>query len=278
MNEAFKPNPGLVEPVGPSRPDEPMATPAPPARRRGKWIGRGVGLLVVLGAAALVWHRIETPTSPRGQFGPGQRDAAPQTVRVAPITQGDMPITIDALGTVTPLATVTVRTQIAGKLMERRLHGGPDRQERRFPRPDRPAALSGRARSGAGATRQGQAALGQAQADLARYQTLNKQDSIAKQQVEDQRFLVAQDKAAIAVDQAQIDTAKLNIDYTHIVSPINGPRRPAARRSRQLRAADRHDRHRRHHRDRPDQRHLPDAGGQSASHQPRVSTPARSCR
>ena len=62
----------------------------------------------------------------------------------------------------------------------------------------------------------------QASADLARYETLSKQDSIAHQQVDDQAFLVAQDKAAMASDQAQIDAAKLNIYYTHIVSPING--------------------------------------------------------
>ena len=66
------------------------------------------------------------------------------------------------------------------------------------------------------------ALYGQAQADLARYITLSKQDSIAHQQVEDQTFLVAQDKAAIATDQAIIDAAKLNIYYTHIVSPITG--------------------------------------------------------
>jgi multidrug efflux system membrane fusion protein len=62
----------------------------------------------------------------------------------------------------------------------------------------------------------------QAQSDLARYQLLNRQDSIAKQQVDDQVFLVAQDKAAIGVDQAQIKTAQLNLDYTHIVAPVNG--------------------------------------------------------
>ncbi len=51
---------------------------------------------------------------------------------------------------------------------------------------------------------------------------MSKQDSIARQQVEDQVFLVAQDKAAIATDQAQIDTAKLNIAYCHIVAPVSG--------------------------------------------------------
>jgi multidrug efflux system membrane fusion protein len=62
----------------------------------------------------------------------------------------------------------------------------------------------------------------QAEADYARYQTLGKQDSIATQQIEDQRFLVAQDKAAMASDQAQIDAANLNIAYCRIVAPISG--------------------------------------------------------
>ena len=47
-------------------------------------------------------------------------------------------------------------------------------------------------------------------------------DSISKQQVADQQALVAQDKAAIATDSAQVQTAQLNLDYTHIVSPITG--------------------------------------------------------
>ena len=66
------------------------------------------------------------------------------------------------------------------------------------------------------------ALLGQAQSDLARYQQLAKQDSIAQQQVADQIALVAQDKAAITTDQAMVKTAKLNVAYTHIVSPVTG--------------------------------------------------------
>jgi multidrug efflux system membrane fusion protein len=67
-----------------------------------------------------------------------------------------------------------------------------------------------------------QALLGQAQSDLVRYQQLAKQDSIAQQQVADQVALVAQDKAAIAADQALVKTAELNVAYTHIVSPVTG--------------------------------------------------------
>ena len=67
-----------------------------------------------------------------------------------------------------------------------------------------------------------QALLGQAQGDLARFQQLAKQDSIAMQQVADQIALVAQDKAAIAADQAMVKTAELNVGYAHIVSPVTG--------------------------------------------------------
>jgi membrane fusion protein, multidrug efflux system len=67
-----------------------------------------------------------------------------------------------------------------------------------------------------------QALLSQAQGDLARFQQLAKQDSIAMQQVSDQIALVAQDKAAIAADQAMVKTAELNVAYTHIVSPVTG--------------------------------------------------------
>jgi multidrug efflux system membrane fusion protein len=133
-----------------------------------------------------------------------------------------MPITIDALGTVTPLATVTVKTQISGKLMQVGYKEGQLVKEGDFL-----AQIDSRPYEATLAQAQGQIAKDtslyqQAQADLARYVTLNKQDSIAHQQVDDQTFLVAQNKAAIASDQATIDAAKLNIYYTHIVSPING--------------------------------------------------------
>jgi len=67
-----------------------------------------------------------------------------------------------------------------------------------------------------------QALLQQAQTNLVRFKILLKQDSISRQQAEDQRFLVMQDQGAIKTDQANIDSAKLNIAYCHIVSPVDG--------------------------------------------------------
>ena len=64
--------------------------------------------------------------------------------------------------------------------------------------------------------------LEQAKTNLKRFQTLGRQDSIAQQQLDDQRFLVAQDAGTVQTDQGTVDNAKLNLAYCHIVSPIDG--------------------------------------------------------
>ena len=67
-----------------------------------------------------------------------------------------------------------------------------------------------------------QAVLGEAQVDLTRYQTLAKQQSIALQQAQDQEFVVQQDKATVGVDQANVDTATINLGYTRVLAPFDG--------------------------------------------------------
>ena len=228
MNEAFKPDAERAKPLDPAQPDRALPDlPAPSSpearpRRRGKWAGRALGVIVLLAAATFAWEKAETPKTSQGQDGKGEKAAPPQAVRVAAVTKGDMPVTLDALGTVTPFGTVTIRTQIAGKLMEVGFEEGQMVKKGDFiaqidPRPYK-AALD----QAKGQLAKDQAALEQAESDLSRYETLNRQDSIAKQTVATQQALVAQDRAAIIVDQAQIETAQLNLDYTHITSPITG--------------------------------------------------------
>ncbi|MDE3177443.1 MAG: MdtA/MuxA family multidrug efflux RND transporter periplasmic adaptor subunit, partial [Pseudomonadota bacterium] len=212
-------DPARMREVQPARP---LETPEanPPRRRRGR---RLIGVIVLAALAIVAFERLE-------KLAPGTVESKkaepagppPQTIRAATAERGQMPITLDALGTVTPLATVTIRTQISGKLMSVGFTEG-----QLVKAGDFLAQIDSRPFEAALAQAQGQLAkdaslLQQAQANLARYQTLNRQDSIAKQQVDDQAFLVAQDKAAIATDTAQIDTAKLNIAYTRITSPITG--------------------------------------------------------
>jgi len=217
MNEVFKP-----EVVERSRTDPPGrgAPPAPTKPRRG--LARRLLLILALAAAGFfAFEKFET-RAPPATASKTERAGPPQTVRVAPVALGDMPITLDALGTVTPFETVTIKTQIAGKLVEVGFTEGEMVKKGDFiaqidPEPYRAALAAAEAQLA-----KDQALLAQAQNNLARYQALAKQDSIAIQQVTDQQALVAQDKAAIAADEAQIDTAKINLNYTRIVSPIAG--------------------------------------------------------
>ena len=183
-----------------------------------------MALVVLLAAAAVfAWQKFENiaPSTNEGQNA-GRSGQPPQTVRVGAVALGDMPLTIDALGTVTPFETVTIKTQIAGNLQEVGFTEGQTVKTGDFlaqidPRPYEAALAQAK-----GQLAKDQALLGQAQSDLARYEALSKQDSISKQQVDDQQALVAQDKAAIVTDQAQVKTAELNVAYTHIVSPVTG--------------------------------------------------------
>ena len=214
MNEALKPD--AVRDAAPAIGKAP--------RPRGRRFVVRIALVVVLAAAAIfAWQKFENiaPSTNEGQNA-GRSGQPPQTVRVGAVTLGDMPLTIDALGMVTPFETVTIKTQIAGNLQEVGFTEGQTVKTGDFlaqidPRPYEAALAQAK-----GQLAKDQALLGQAQSDLARYEQLNKQDSISKQQVDDQAALVAQDKAAILTDQAQVKTAELNLAYTHIVSPVTG--------------------------------------------------------
>src|SRR5271170_284055 len=215
MNEALKPD-DVTQRSAPA----PVET-APPRRRS---LLLRIAVVAALAAAAVVaWQKLER-SEPSGQQGEdsGRPAQPPQTVRVAAATLGDMPLTIEALGTVTPFETVTIRTQIAGNLQEVGFAEGQIVKKGDFlaqidPRPYEAALAQAQ-----GQLAKDQALLAQHQGDLARYQQLAKQDSISQQQVTDQVSLVAQDKAAIATDQAMVKTAELNVGYTHIVSPVTG--------------------------------------------------------
>ena len=160
---------------------------------------------------------LQTPkNSGRGQ------ETAPQPVGVATIGTGDIKVVVTALGTVTPIATVTVKTQVNGQLLEVGFKEGQTVKKGDFlaqidPRPFQltEAQLEGQ-------LVHDQGLLDQARMDLARYQTLAKQNSIARQTAEDQVFIVKQFEGSVKSDQAQIDTQKLNLIYAHIVSPIDG--------------------------------------------------------
>jgi len=197
--------------------------PAPLVRRRrgarlGPWLIGGLILLLAGGAYYLISTRQAAQQARGGRFS----QTGPMPVAVAPAVKGDMPVVLTALGTVTPLATVTVKTQINGQLVKIAFQEGQMVHQGDFlaeidPRPYQ-AALD----QALGQLGRDQALLRTAENDLQRYRTLVQQDSIAKQTYDTQVELVRQDQAVVKTDQALVDNARLNLNYCHIVSPVTG--------------------------------------------------------
>ncbi len=155
-----------------------------------------------------------------GRGGPGQN--GPVAVATATATSGDIDVKIPALGTVTPLATVTVRTQISGimqKLLftEGQLVKQGDTLAQIDPRPYEAALQQMQ-----GNLKRDQALLADAKLDLKRYEGLVKEDSIAEQQLDTQRALVDQYVGTVESDEGQLKTAEVNLIYTKITAPATG--------------------------------------------------------
>ncbi len=193
------------------------APPVSIARRRRSvwpWV---ILLLLLLGIGFLV-SRLG------GRSAPPQRGAGtgPQAVSVAQAAAADMQVADSGLGTVTSLASVVVQTQISGVLQTIGFHEGQIVRRGDFlaqidPRPYQ--ALLDQAR---GNLAHDQGLLRQAQTDARRYALLQRQDSIGRQQAEDQQFVVQQYEGSIAADQGAIETQQVNLAFCRITSPIDG--------------------------------------------------------
>ena len=191
------------------------------AQRRRKPIR--VALLIAVLAALVVWiiHHSKAVQLQKSQGNPFSHDA-PVAVATAPVSNGDIPVTIPALGTVTPLATVTVKTQISGQLTQVAFKEGQMVRAGDFlaqidPRPYQ-AALD----QAQGNLRRDQALLANSKVDLKRYEGLVAEDSIAHQQLDTQVALVEQYQGTVVGDEAAVATARVNLEYAHIVSPVTG--------------------------------------------------------
>jgi multidrug efflux system membrane fusion protein len=200
----------------------PAPAPAPLNRRRALVIV-GIALLVL---AALVWvirgtqHNASASRAGPGRGAGGQGDPIPVTTAGAAI--GDIEVRIPALGTVTPLATITVRTQISGILQKIAFTEGQLVRQGEVIAEIDPRPYEAAVEQQQGNLKRDQALLADAKLDLKRYEGLVKEDSIAVQQLDTQRALVDQYEGTILSDQGQLKTAQVNLIYTRIVSPVNG--------------------------------------------------------
>ncbi|MGE0258620.1 MAG: MdtA/MuxA family multidrug efflux RND transporter periplasmic adaptor subunit [Alphaproteobacteria bacterium] len=213
LEEFAPPAPRAAEPqTGPTLAPQSGST----RRRRVLWL-----LLLALlaaGVGLLVWRVDRTAPPQAGRSNP----SGPMPVATAQVETADVPVVLNALGTVTPLATVTVKPQISGQLVEVAFKEGQVVKKGDFlaqidPRPYQVALAQAE-----GQLAKDRATLRNSEVDLARYRTLLAQNSIARQTVDTQAALVQQNQGTIAADQAQVDAQKLNLTYARIVSPISG--------------------------------------------------------
>ncbi|MDM0068165.1 efflux RND transporter periplasmic adaptor subunit [Variovorax sp. J31P207] len=196
----------------------PTIRPVPSRRRR--WLGSLVALAVVLGLAVGGWYLIKRSGEPAG--GRPNFGGASSTVGHAAARRMQMPIVIDALGTVTPLATITLKPQVGGVLTEVLYTEGQSVAKGQLlaridPRPYEQALMQAQ-----GTRVRDEAQLEAARVTLSRYRTLLTQDSIARQDVDTQAALVKQLEGAVITDRAAEAAAKLNLDYTRITAPVAG--------------------------------------------------------
>jgi multidrug efflux system membrane fusion protein len=179
---------------------------------------RRTGWVLALVAAVLILvvlvHLIKRKPPPKG--------AAPQAVKVAQATIGDMQETLTELGTVTPTSTVNVLPQLSGYLTQVGYREGQDVAKGQFLAQIDPRQYEIDLRQQEAALGKDQATLDQARSDLSRYQQLREQKAIAEQTVADQEFLVKQDAAQVQSDRAQIAQYQLDLVYCHITAPVAG--------------------------------------------------------
>ncbi len=211
----------------------------PPAERRKRWLVYGIALALIA-LIAVGWYlwvpsaadaqkaRAEGKDAKGGKGGGGKGGrfagggGGVQPVQAVAARIGDINIVQTALGTATPLRTVIVKPRVDGQLKavlftEGQVVKAGDPIAQIDPVPFQVALAQQE-----GNLARDAAQLNNARLDLQRYQTLLEQDSIAKQQVDQQAAMVKQLEGTVKVDQAQVDNAKLQLSYTHIEAPIPG--------------------------------------------------------
>ncbi|NBB61490.1 efflux RND transporter periplasmic adaptor subunit [Pseudomonas sp. ODNR1LW] len=197
--------------------------------RRQKLVGLGVVLLVVAALVVVVVRSLNTQTQPGaggpsgGPGGPGggPRSAA-STVGIATATTADVPVMLDAIGTVVPAGLVTVRPQVSGVISEIYFTEGQMVRKGQVLAQIDPRSFQAALTQAQGQLQQNQAQLTAARVTLARYETLLQQDSIATQEVDTQRALVQQLEGAVTAYRGAVQTAQLNLGYARIVAPASG--------------------------------------------------------
>jgi multidrug efflux system membrane fusion protein len=193
--------------------------------RRASIIGGVLALAVLGGLGWLAWHLThQDPSSGGGAslFGGGRRGPPATTVGVAVAERTDIPVELDALGTVTAASTATVRAQVSGVLQKVLFSEGQMVKAGQVLAIIDPRQFEMALMQATGQRQRDEAQLENARLTLKRFRTLLEQDSIARQEVDTQAALVKQLEGTVMTDRANEGSARLNLGYSKVVAPIAG--------------------------------------------------------
>jgi membrane fusion protein, multidrug efflux system len=202
-------------------PQTPASSAPRPERRSGRrrWVWVIAALLL---AAVVGFLYYQHEAAERSQKAKANTESRPTPVLTATASKGQMGIYVEALGTVTPVYTVTVTSRVQGQIMQVYYREGQmvrkgDPLLEIDPRPYQAAVTQAE-----GQLAHDTALLNEARIDLDRYRTALARNAIAQQQVYDQEQTVKQYEGTVQNDQGALDNAKVNLAYCHITSPIDG--------------------------------------------------------
>lgn len=183
-----------------------------------------VVLTIIVVAAGLWWRAKNKPDAAGAQGGPRGDASAERVITVVAhtVTAEDVPIVIEGLGNALALQTVNLKSQVDGRLEKVYFKEGQHVKKGDLLAQIDPRSFAIQLKQGDAALARDSALLKNNRLNLERYSQLREQNLASQQQLDDQKALVAQNEASILLDRAQMDAARLMLDYTRIVSPIDG--------------------------------------------------------
>jgi multidrug efflux system membrane fusion protein len=206
----------MVSPDARLHPD-PFADASPVGRKRRRpWLGLLFIALLVLCVVLLVMHK------PKPQPDESALNQPAVTIKAATVRQGDLGIHVDALGTVTPISTVSVYSQVTGNVIAVNYREGQMVRKGQSLIEIDPRPYEAQLKQAEGTLQHDQGLLKQAEIDLARYQKASALDAIPRQTLEDQEQAVEQYKGTVKNDEGQVDYQRVQLSYCHITAPASG--------------------------------------------------------
>ncbi len=206
----------MVSPEARLHPD-PYADASPVGKKRRPWLGLLFIALLVLCVALVVIHKPKPQADESALNQP-----AVVTVKAATVREGDIGIHVDAIGTVTPISTVSVYSQVTGSVIAVNYREGQMVRKGQSLIEIDPRPYEAQLKQAEGTLQHDQGLLKQAEIDLARYQKASALNAIAKQTLEDQEQAVEQYKGTVKNDEGQVDYQRVQLSYCHITAPASG--------------------------------------------------------